>query len=63
MNKCPHCGQQMITKNYKVTAGYYSNQQNYIVEADSEYEAREKIRKMVRQSVHPEANVIRVEEA
>jgi len=63
MNKeCPHCGQQMQTKNYKVTAGYYSKLQNYIVEADNENEARDKVRDIVQKSVHPEADVVGIKE-
>ena len=59
-NKCPHCGQGMSEKLYKVTAGYYQTS-DYFVLATSENEAEEVVRKQVRQVVHPEADVTGIE--
>ena len=61
-NKCPHCGQGMSEKLYKVTAGYYQTS-DYFVLATSENEAEEVVRKQVRHFVHPKADVTGIEVA
>jgi len=61
--KCPTCGQAMALASYKVTAGYYSNLNAYVVKAHSPNEAEAEIRAVVKRTIHPEADVVKVEKA
>ena len=46
-NKCPQCGHLLKNKMYRIEAGYYSDTQSYLMEAKSEVEASDKVRKIV----------------